>query len=106
MLYATPYPVDLKELPSPESLVGKILVKGKKLPETVEKNDDNDGEVTDEDEASQINDPSVKEKMAEKKGGKKLKLAKELSDLVVICQSVHFKGFLESEKGLNIIQMD
>ncbi|CAD5121120.1 DgyrCDS9660 [Dimorphilus gyrociliatus] len=103
MLYATPYPRDMAQLPSPESLVGKILVKGKKLPETVEKDDD--GEVTDEDEASQIDDPSVKEKMAEKKSSKKLKLAKELSDLVVICQSVHFKSFEDAREKGNCKQM-
>ncbi|XP_064396880.1 1-phosphatidylinositol 4,5-bisphosphate phosphodiesterase delta-1-like isoform X2 [Halichondria panicea] len=41
-------------LPSPEDLRRKILVKGKKLNKTVEEADDDEGEVTDEDEAEEI----------------------------------------------------
>ena len=62
-----------------------------------------DGEVSDEDEAAELEDDSVKEQVKEKKKAKQ-KLAKELSDCVTICQSVSFKSFEHSEnncKSLN-----
>ncbi len=52
-----------------------------------------DDEVSDEDEAAEMEDEQVKEEVKAKKKGKKLKLAKEFSDLVTICVSVHFNGF-------------
>uniref|UniRef100_A0A8C3SJ11 Phosphoinositide phospholipase C n=1 Tax=Chelydra serpentina TaxID=8475 RepID=A0A8C3SJ11_CHESE len=46
---------DSTKLPSPESLKGKILVKGKKLPATIS-DDAEEGEVSDEDSADEIDD--------------------------------------------------
>ncbi|XP_063159380.1 1-phosphatidylinositol 4,5-bisphosphate phosphodiesterase delta-1 isoform X1 [Candoia aspera] len=85
-------PVDSKttDLPSPEQLKGKILVKGKKLsPETEE--------VSDEDEAAEMEDEAVKSEVEKKKVSDKLKLAKELSDTVIYCKSVHFQGFEDTK---------
>ena len=39
-----------------------------------------------------MEDESVKQDVS-KKGSHKLKMAQELSDMVVFCVSVHFKGF-------------
>ncbi|CAI9540028.1 unnamed protein product, partial [Staurois parvus] len=89
----------VKEFPSPEELKGKILVKGKKLNKledslkngvsTTEADD-----VSDEDEAAEMEDEAVKSKVnAKKSKAAKLKLAKELSDTVLYCKSVHFRGF-------------
>lgn len=36
---------------------------------------------------------------------KKLKLAKELSDMVVYCKSVHFNGFEDAKKNLGFYEM-
>lgn len=36
---------------------------------------------------------------------KKLKLAKELSDMVVYCKSVHFHGFEDARKNLSFYEM-
>ncbi|KAJ6659344.1 hypothetical protein lerEdw1_019215 [Lerista edwardsae] len=89
LLLVAPVDSDMWELPSPEQLKGKILVKGKKLsPETED--------VSDEDEAAEIEDESVKSEVEKKRMvglSDKLKLAKELSDTVVYCKSVHFQGF-------------
>ncbi|XP_060104021.1 1-phosphatidylinositol 4,5-bisphosphate phosphodiesterase delta-1 [Heteronotia binoei] len=83
-------PVDSnKGLPSPEQLKGKILVKGKKLSAEAE-------DVSDEDEAAEMEDEAVKIEVESKKTSDKLKLAKELSDTVVYCRSVHFEGFDDS----------
>ncbi|XP_077158997.1 1-phosphatidylinositol 4,5-bisphosphate phosphodiesterase delta-1 isoform X2 [Paroedura picta] len=83
-------PVDSnKSLPSPEQLKGKILVKGKKLSTEAE-------EVSDEDEAAEMEDESVKIEVESKMTSDKLKLAKELSDTVVYCRSIHFQGFEDS----------
>ncbi|KAM6443094.1 1-phosphatidylinositol 4,5-bisphosphate phosphodiesterase eta-1 isoform 3-T4 [Liasis olivaceus] len=46
---------DPKQLPSPQSLKGKILVKGKKLPYSLDA-DAEEGEVSDEDSADEIED--------------------------------------------------
>ncbi|XP_038678314.1 1-phosphatidylinositol 4,5-bisphosphate phosphodiesterase eta-2a isoform X4 [Scyliorhinus canicula] len=46
---------DMTQLPSPESLKGKILVKGKKLPANIS-DDAEEGEVSDEDSADEIED--------------------------------------------------
>ncbi|CAM9286189.1 unnamed protein product [Lampetra fluviatilis] len=83
-------------LPSPEELKGRILVKGKKLGQLEESVHANQGEVSDEDEAAEIEDEAVKKIMP--KG--KLTLSKDLSDCVVYCKSVHFRGFeISREKG-------
>lgn len=36
---------------------------------------------------------------------KKLKLAKELSDMVIYCKSVHFNGFEDAKKNLSFYEM-
>ncbi|XP_041062480.1 1-phosphatidylinositol 4,5-bisphosphate phosphodiesterase eta-2a [Carcharodon carcharias] len=46
---------DMTQLPSPDSLKGKILVKGKKLPANIS-DDAEEGEVSDEDSADEIED--------------------------------------------------
>ncbi|KAL2081528.1 hypothetical protein ACEWY4_023381 [Coilia grayii] len=89
------------ELPSPEDLKGKILIKGKKIG-GIEDNVDAAqeslaGEVSDEDEAAEMDkDSSPAEETKQK--DKKSKLCKELSDLVVYCKSVHFGGFQKSRE--------
>ncbi|XP_040208727.1 1-phosphatidylinositol 4,5-bisphosphate phosphodiesterase delta-1 isoform X2 [Rana temporaria] len=82
-------------------LKGKKLVKGKKLNKLEDslKNGVSNGtieadEVSDEDEAAEMEDEAVKSKVnAKKSTATKLKLAKELSDTVIYCKSVHFRGF-------------
>ncbi|XP_072364167.1 1-phosphatidylinositol 4,5-bisphosphate phosphodiesterase delta-1a isoform X3 [Scyliorhinus torazame] len=78
--------------PSPEQLKGKILVKGKRLNrlEGNQEADEND-EVSDEDEAAEGDNEDEKKEVKVKSG--KIKLAKDLSDLVIYCRSVHFNGF-------------
>ncbi|XP_075460983.1 1-phosphatidylinositol 4,5-bisphosphate phosphodiesterase eta-2 isoform X3 [Ascaphus truei] len=49
------YNEDSGKLPSPESLRGKILVKGKKLPSSIS-DDADEGEVSDEDSADEMDD--------------------------------------------------
>lgn len=38
-------------------------------------------------------------------GKKTLKLAKELSDMVIYCKSVHFHGFEDARKNLSFYEM-
>ncbi|KAJ8418781.1 hypothetical protein AAFF_G00002800 [Aldrovandia affinis] len=80
--------------PSPEELKGRFLVKGKRLnkldaffsPNSAVEEDS----VSEEDEAAE----SSKENGEKGKSKKsKIKLAKELSDIVIYCKSVHFSGF-------------
>ncbi|KAM9094037.1 1-phosphatidylinositol 4,5-bisphosphate phosphodiesterase delta-1 isoform X1 [Sarcophilus harrisii] len=92
-------PVDdlVTHFPSPEQLKGKILVKGKKLGGLLASLGPSEAaDVSDEDEAAEIEDEAVKIKVKQKRTNDTLKLAKELSDLVVYCKSVHFEGFHSS----------
>ncbi|KAI3356541.1 hypothetical protein L3Q82_017746 [Scortum barcoo] len=87
-----------QQLPSPEELKGKILLKAKKigglevcLDETLT------DEVSDEEEMANGDAETTEDPPAEclNQSGKKSKskLSMELSDLVVYCKSVHFHGF-------------
>ncbi|XP_078385995.1 1-phosphatidylinositol 4,5-bisphosphate phosphodiesterase delta-3-like [Cetorhinus maximus] len=84
-------PIDGKvvnELPSPEKLKGKILIKGKKF--------DGSGPMLDQEEAPEdyeeenVNDGDKSRKEVVKE------LSKELSDLVVYCKAVRFCSFQDS----------
>uniref|UniRef100_A0ABM0M3I5 Phosphoinositide phospholipase C n=1 Tax=Saccoglossus kowalevskii TaxID=10224 RepID=A0ABM0M3I5_SACKO len=61
-LYMRPVTPDMKALPSPEQLKHKIIIKGKKL-----KADASDGNVSDEDEAADLDDEEVKKQKEKKK---------------------------------------
>ncbi|XP_053872563.1 1-phosphatidylinositol 4,5-bisphosphate phosphodiesterase delta-1 isoform X2 [Malaclemys terrapin pileata] len=99
MLLVMPVDGNTSDFPSPEQLKGKILVKGKKLnslEDTIGMNGNSSIEaedVSDEDEAAEMEDESVKKEVEQKRTSAKLKLAKELSDIVIYCKSVHFQGF-------------
>ena len=57
LLYREPRNEERPFLPSPASLMGKILIKGKKLKKDIEEADeDDDGEVSDEDEAADLDE--------------------------------------------------
>uniref|UniRef100_A0A672P6W5 Phosphoinositide phospholipase C n=1 Tax=Sinocyclocheilus grahami TaxID=75366 RepID=A0A672P6W5_SINGR len=79
--------------PGPEELKGRFLIKGKrlnKLDAAFNNNTTDDVDsVSEEDEAAEL-------KEAEQKPKEKIKLAKELSDLVIYCKSVHFSNFEHS----------
>ncbi|XP_041434535.1 1-phosphatidylinositol 4,5-bisphosphate phosphodiesterase delta-3 isoform X2 [Xenopus laevis] len=67
MLVTEPLPgADTTQLPSPEALMGKFLLKGKKL--------------------------SSRKFSDEEEGKSRMDIAKELSDLVVYCQAVEYRG--------------
>ncbi|XP_043824149.1 1-phosphatidylinositol 4,5-bisphosphate phosphodiesterase zeta-1 [Dromiciops gliroides] len=94
------------ELPSPEALKFKILVKNKKIgtiEETVERigsdkhgqiveyEEDEEDEDDEDDSKEHINSPIVKE--SKEKETRKVKIALELSDLVIYTKAERFKGF-------------
>ncbi|XP_041824660.1 1-phosphatidylinositol 4,5-bisphosphate phosphodiesterase delta-1a isoform X2 [Melanotaenia boesemani] len=91
--------------PSPEELKGKILIKGKRLNklDAAFTNDNSIEEdiVSEEDEAadSKENDQKAKSKKS------KIKLAKELSDMVIYCKSVHFNGFEHARDNQTFYEM-
>uniref|UniRef100_A0A8C9J3E6 Phosphoinositide phospholipase C n=1 Tax=Panthera tigris altaica TaxID=74533 RepID=A0A8C9J3E6_PANTA len=49
--------------------------------------------VSDEDEAAEMEDEAVRSRVQHKPREDKLRLVKELSDMVIYCKSVHFGGF-------------
>lgn len=112
MLLTLPIEGKVKDFPSPEQLKGKILVKGKKLNSLEDSIRETENSITeaddvsDEDEAAEMEDEAVKSKVHAKKGtGAKLKLAKELSDTVIYCKSVHFRGFEYASEHQSFYEM-
>ncbi|XP_018582079.2 inactive phospholipase C-like protein 2 [Scleropages formosus] len=96
-LYLNPPDSAEHYLPSPEKLKRKILLKGKKLPPNCS---DSEGDVTDEDEGIEMIS-RVRMDETEQVNGlscKKLRLCKELSDLVTLCKSVRFRDFEVSKR--------
>ncbi|XP_077580843.1 1-phosphatidylinositol 4,5-bisphosphate phosphodiesterase delta-1-like isoform X1 [Stigmatopora nigra] len=93
-----------KNFPSPEELKGKFLIKAKRLnkletiyaPEVVTVDD---SDVTEEEESNDEDD------LEEETKKKKLKLARELSNMVIYCKSVHFNGFEDAKKNLSFYEM-
>uniref|UniRef100_A0A8C1VUX2 Phosphoinositide phospholipase C n=1 Tax=Cyprinus carpio TaxID=7962 RepID=A0A8C1VUX2_CYPCA len=83
------------ELPSPEALKRKILLKGKKIGNDSESPT---GEVSDEDEAAEMNKDSPASESLPTDGKvpkSKQNLCRELSDLM-FCKSIHFHSFEHS----------
>uniref|UniRef100_A0A671V995 Phosphoinositide phospholipase C n=1 Tax=Sparus aurata TaxID=8175 RepID=A0A671V995_SPAAU len=102
-------------LPSPEDLKGKILLKAKKIGGLEESfngmvEDSMTGEVSDEDEAAEIDEDNLHRESVLyvfisltfssliflPPQRSKQRLSKELSDYVVYCKSVHFSSFKHS----------
>ena len=98
-----PLPEDNTVLPSPEQLKGRVIVKAKKLPHPREIVN---GELSDDDsdEAAEVEDEEVQKQVKESKK-KKGKVAVELSDLVVMCQAMSFKSFMESKSKGTFVNM-
>ncbi|KAK1807005.1 hypothetical protein P4O66_004836, partial [Electrophorus voltai] len=89
--------------PGPEELKGRILVKGKRLNKLDVVFEDNSSvdvdSVSEEDESAEAKEGEQKAKKS------KIKLAKELSDLVVYCKSVHFSSFEHSKEKQAFYEM-
>uniref|UniRef100_A0AAY5EKY8 Phosphoinositide phospholipase C n=1 Tax=Electrophorus electricus TaxID=8005 RepID=A0AAY5EKY8_ELEEL len=84
-------------------LKGRILVKGKRLNKLDVVFEDNSSvdvdSVSEEDESAEAKEGEQKAKKS------KIKLAKELSDLVVYCKSVHFNSFEHSKEKQAFYEM-
>uniref|UniRef100_A0AAZ3S2T0 Phosphoinositide phospholipase C n=1 Tax=Oncorhynchus tshawytscha TaxID=74940 RepID=A0AAZ3S2T0_ONCTS len=83
--------------PSPQDLKGRFIIKGKRLNklDAVFSNTSPGVEedcVSEEDEAAETSN-SKTDTNGQKAKKSKIKLAKQLSDLVIYCKSVHFSGF-------------
>ncbi|KTF87135.1 hypothetical protein cypCar_00041143, partial [Cyprinus carpio] len=92
--------------PGPEELKGRFLIKGKRLNKLDAAFNNNATEdvdsVSEEDEAAELKEAEQKPK---EKSSKKIKLAKELSDLVIYCKSVHFSNFEHSRDNQAFYEM-
>lgn len=92
----------LDHLPSPESLKNKILILGRKLPRaSITATEDAAavapaaGDVTEDDESAE----SIKQRNNERPGSiKRIRLAREFSNLINYCQFHRFKSFAHSAK--------
>uniref|UniRef100_A0A8C5PMH9 Phosphoinositide phospholipase C n=1 Tax=Leptobrachium leishanense TaxID=445787 RepID=A0A8C5PMH9_9ANUR len=90
------------QLPSPEELRGRILLKGKKiggLEDHVEEQQEDStmGEATDEEDNAEMEEENHRNE--DKKNSKKAKdrLSQELSDCIIYCKSVPFESFKHSK---------
>ncbi|XP_056330621.1 1-phosphatidylinositol 4,5-bisphosphate phosphodiesterase delta-1b isoform X2 [Danio aesculapii] len=90
-------------LPAPEELKGRFIVKGKRL-DKLENAFSDESKMADEESVSEEEDDEGDEENNEKKSGS-LKLAKELSDIVIYCKSVPFHGFEDSREKQSFYEM-
>ena len=87
-LLTEPLDASATELPSPNQLKNKILIKSKSFNKTLDHvQNDGEGDVFEEDEAAEALNFSTKNL------SKQLKLCAELSDLIVYFKSKNFCGF-------------
>ncbi|XP_055996618.1 1-phosphatidylinositol 4,5-bisphosphate phosphodiesterase eta-2-like isoform X3 [Ostrea edulis] len=89
LLYAPAEPPN--RIPSPHELMGKIIIKGKRLPRTHSSGEE--GEVSDEDEAADVSNEAVQP--PKKKSDHKIKLSPDFSERVGF-KAVGFRGIQES----------
>uniref|UniRef100_A0A8C6TGP2 Phosphoinositide phospholipase C n=1 Tax=Neogobius melanostomus TaxID=47308 RepID=A0A8C6TGP2_9GOBI len=86
-----------EQLPSPQDLRGKMLLKGKKLGGLEQRSDETITDEVSDDEDGEMERESVedltKDTADSNKQKSKSKLSRELSDLVLYCKSVPFHGF-------------
>ncbi|XP_059686440.1 inactive phospholipase C-like protein 2 [Gavia stellata] len=103
-LYLEPPNPAASYLPSPEQLKGRILIKGKKLPPGCE---DSEGEVSDEEEGWELARRLGQEDREVPEGGgpRRVRLSRELSELVSLCQAVPFQDFESSRRGQRYWEM-
>ncbi|XP_053194164.1 inactive phospholipase C-like protein 2 [Scomber japonicus] len=96
-LYIEPPNKEENYLPSPENLKGKILLKGKRLPPSCT---DSEGDVTEEEEGLEMSRRVGADEKDQLNGlgCKRLRLCRELSDLVSLCKSVQFRDFEISKR--------
>uniref|UniRef100_A0A8L0DSV3 Phosphoinositide phospholipase C n=1 Tax=Oncorhynchus mykiss TaxID=8022 RepID=A0A8L0DSV3_ONCMY len=95
--------------PSPQDLKGRFIVKGKRLNklDAVFSNTSPGVEedcVSEEDEAAETSN-SKTDSNGQKAKKSKIKLAKQLSDLVIYCRSVHFSGFEHAKDNQAFYEM-
>ncbi|XP_071025943.1 1-phosphatidylinositol 4,5-bisphosphate phosphodiesterase delta-1-like isoform X2 [Oncorhynchus clarkii lewisi] len=97
--------------PSPQELKGRFIIKGKRLNklDAVFSNTSPGVEedcVSEEDEAAETNNSKTDTNGQKAKAKKsKIKLAKQLSDLVIYCKSVHFSGFEHAKDNQAFYEM-
>ncbi|XP_050950733.1 1-phosphatidylinositol 4,5-bisphosphate phosphodiesterase delta-1b isoform X3 [Labeo rohita] len=94
-------------LPSPEELKGRFIVKGKRL-DKLENIFSEESKTAEEESVTEEEDDEGDEEDQEKKSSQKsksLKVAKELSDIVIYCKSVHFHGFEDSRDNQSFYEM-
>lgn len=85
-----------EQLPSPQDLRGKLLLKAKKLGGLGQRSDETLTDEVSDEEDGDMERESVEDLTKDTDNNKqksKSKLSRELSDLVVYCKSVHFHGF-------------
>ncbi|KAG7319482.1 hypothetical protein KOW79_016625 [Hemibagrus wyckioides] len=91
-------------LPSPEELKGRFLVKGKRLNKLEDYFSDQSA-TAEEQSVTEDEDDEAVEHSENNKKSKKLKLAKELSDLAIYCKSVKFHGFEHARTQQSFYEM-
>lgn len=91
---------------------GKFLIKGKRLNKLGDAFTNNnttteDGTVSEEDEAAESKEGKENDQKSKpsKSSKSKIKLATELSDLVLYCKSVHFSGFEHAKDSQAFYEM-
>ncbi|KAG0352037.1 hypothetical protein BC939DRAFT_505190 [Gamsiella multidivaricata] len=91
-LVVAPLDVNGTNLPSPDEMKFKILVKSKVLPSDAASQEFSTDTESESERESEGDSDSVKQHKSKTKS-KKIRIARALSDITIYCQSRHFPGF-------------
>ncbi|XP_029460968.1 1-phosphatidylinositol 4,5-bisphosphate phosphodiesterase delta-4 [Rhinatrema bivittatum] len=98
------------QLPSPEELKGKILLKGKKIGSLEvclngRQEDSYTGEVSEDEDGTEFEEETLRNEGKRKGKKSKQHLSKELSDCIIYCKSVPFQSFKHSRSQAKVYEM-
>nr|XP_033800027.1 1-phosphatidylinositol 4,5-bisphosphate phosphodiesterase delta-4 [Geotrypetes seraphini] len=98
------------QLPSPEELKGKILLKGKKIDDLEDclngqLDDAYTGEDSEDEDGTEFEEETFRNEEKRKEKKSKQHLSKELSDLIIYCKSVPFQSVKQPRSQAKVYEM-
>ncbi|XP_071978410.1 1-phosphatidylinositol 4,5-bisphosphate phosphodiesterase delta-4 isoform X1 [Engystomops pustulosus] len=98
------------QLPSPEELRGKIILKGKKIGRLEDSlaepsEDPSMGEISEEEDGGEVDEENIRNEDKKRSKKSKDRLSQELSDCIIYCKSVPFESFRHSRTHYKLYEM-
>ncbi|XP_040297205.1 1-phosphatidylinositol 4,5-bisphosphate phosphodiesterase delta-4 isoform X5 [Bufo bufo] len=98
------------QLPSPEELRGKIIIKGKKIGRLEDSlgepsEESYMGEISEEEDGGDVDEENIRGEDKKRSKKSKDRLSQELSDCIIYCKSVPFESFKHSRIQYKLYEM-